>query len=123
MKKYKETKHCYLCNKCVELWDHHCIWTNNCIGKENIKTFIAFLVFTLLNFVLNIYIGIYCKLNLFNKIIMFLVLASKIDENDTSRPIFSPKFLNYKGLYSQVNVYIVSIVIITICTIFLIPVT
>lgn len=35
------TKHCSLCNKCVEVFDHHCKWLNQCIGRRNYKHFIA----------------------------------------------------------------------------------
>ncbi|KAF6172255.1 hypothetical protein GIB67_024877 [Kingdonia uniflora] len=44
----KHSKHCRSCHRCVEGFDHHCRWLNNCIGKKNYTTFILLMVFVLL---------------------------------------------------------------------------
>ena len=38
------SRHCGICNRCVLLQDHHCIWVNNCIGQGNFLYFYLFLV-------------------------------------------------------------------------------
>ena len=38
------TSHCRLCDVCTEQTDHHCSFLNNCIGRRNYSSFIAFLV-------------------------------------------------------------------------------
>lgn len=43
------TKHCGVCNRCVDSFDHHCNWLNNCIGRQNYGRFIV-LLFLLLAF-------------------------------------------------------------------------
>ncbi|CAG9311982.1 unnamed protein product [Blepharisma stoltei] len=37
------SRHCQTCNKCVEKFDHHCPWINNCIGAKNIGVFYIFI--------------------------------------------------------------------------------
>ncbi len=36
--------HCLMCGRCVELFDHHCPFINNCLGLNNYKYFLLFIL-------------------------------------------------------------------------------
>lgn len=43
--KPQRVHHCRHCEECIDRFDHHCDWIDNCIGRQNYKAFTLFLVY------------------------------------------------------------------------------
>mmetsp|Transcript_2490 Transcript_2490/g.3098 ORF Transcript_2490/g.3098 Transcript_2490/m.3098 type:complete len:259 (+) Transcript_2490:766-1542(+) len=47
--KTPRSHHCHICNKCVDRFERHCVWTNNCVGRKNHTTFFIFMFYVWLD--------------------------------------------------------------------------
>ena len=54
--KTRTSKHCIICDKCYEDFDHHCYWINKCVAEKNYNLFLFFLfeTFIYLSIILSI---------------------------------------------------------------------
>jgi len=48
------TRHCSICERCIERYDHHCPWINNCIGIKNHNIFYSLIIFLAIHLLTNI---------------------------------------------------------------------
>lgn len=74
-----------ICNRCIHRFDHHCIWTNNCIGGLNHRFFILFMATLLAMFLQGIYVGTGCVLLYADDTRLFQ--ASFLDEVGSVKPM------------------------------------
>ena len=52
--KPERTRHCSKCGRCVDLFDHHCPYVFNCVGKNSFPYFFKFLVFSSLSALISV---------------------------------------------------------------------
>ena len=53
-----KVKHCHICKRCVDGFDHHCNWIDNCVGDKNIGRFIFFIIIVIINLIFSYYIAL-----------------------------------------------------------------
>lgn len=54
----RRMKHCSVCDRCVESFDHHCGWINNCVAEKNHREFIVMVSSTWTGIAMYVYMSI-----------------------------------------------------------------
>jgi len=90
----ENTMHCNYCNKCVQGFDHHCTFVNNCLGYKNHKYFLLFLFFFSLYII---------------AMIWHAVLA--IYEIFSSNELYPEDQTSVKNLKISINIYLLVVVL------------
>jgi hypothetical protein len=59
--KTPRSRHCHVCKACVERYDHHCPWINNCVGVNNHNNYLFFVTYAWIFALLVMCIAMDCK--------------------------------------------------------------
>ncbi|CAD8101438.1 unnamed protein product [Paramecium sonneborni] len=102
------SKHCEFCKRCINEYDHHCPWINNCVGKDNLSLFWLFLLFLFLDFVLLLVLGIQAlsiqnSINTFDNFFILIILT--IFEFLFLLPLGNLIFTQLKNYFSDQTTY------------------
>lgn len=84
------SKHCSSCNKCVLMFDHHCVWLNNDVAYYTFRWFFLFLVSMCFILLYGGYLCYYC---------LYLYLAETGDLPDSIR--LAPLITKYWSLIKR----------------------
>lgn len=68
----RRMKHCSVCDKCVESFDHHCGWINNCVASKNHREFVIMVFSVWAGMLLFMYISISRAVNFSGSFLDFL---------------------------------------------------
>ena len=105
------TKHCVICEKCVEDFDHHCFWVGNCIGKKNFSLFFDFLVYVIFNTLFNFLITTY-----------YVLTEMSTPYGEKANDAFPGFYFGVNSvIYNRTVRIVVSIFISAVCVLFFIP--
>jgi len=105
------SRHCSICNTCVERFDHHCPWINTCVGKGNHGLFFMFL------FLMNLLLVMTCVI-IFANINCAQDISQALSTSGYFIPTMMPNFI-YNKTSVLVSVYIAA----AISCFYLLPVT
>ena len=114
IKKTNKIKHCHVCKKCVNGFDHHCNWIDNCVGENNKIRFVIFVSLTLLNLIFNFCVGLAALKSGNNQ-------ALNNNKNDYMKNI--EEIMNMRWIFNYGLSDLIAIMILIVSMFFFIPVS
>jgi len=106
------SRHCSICNKCVERFDHHCPWINNCVGLNNHGVFMCFLT-SMLALLVTTFVSLILNYHCYRNILL---------PRDSSKFLYTTLFLP-NWCYEETFIVTVTWTSLIICGMFILLVT
>ncbi len=111
-------KHCFICDKCVEGFSHHCFWLNKCIGKKNKLFYFLFILFSFIFSYHSIFICLYSLFDFVNipyeKFIYFAIFKNVTDRE--FRVLSAALVIIFNFIISFPLIFLLFIEIIKFCS-------
>ncbi|CAG9320229.1 unnamed protein product [Blepharisma stoltei] len=101
-----KSKHCARCCRCVNGFDHHCKWLNNCIGSKNYKWFFNLIAFCTMMSLTQAGSGVY-------------IFIDVLTSGDTGKMIKNRYNADDIGKYSLIGLIFVASLLCLLVSIFL----
>jgi hypothetical protein len=100
------SKHCKLCEGCCAKFDHHCVFINKCVGLKNHRTFILFLITTII-----------CEFAFFHAIVVYMINQNEeIKLFNFNKDIENQTSLIYLCFSSRFNVRLIAVSFVNLFT-------
>ncbi|EDO30109.1 predicted protein, partial [Nematostella vectensis] len=115
------SKHCSLCKACINRFDHHCSWVNNCIGANNYGFFIGF-IFTaaaLCIYVTFLVMIVFVYISITQRLLEGQYVDSEGNEYSiTIRHVVQFLLVNFPAIFTLFMVVLIFGIFLTLFTIF-----
>jgi hypothetical protein len=105
------SRHCSVCGKCVERFDHHCPWINSCVGCGNHGVFALFIV------------SMYALLISTATILLMHVEVHRFYNVDRTQFMFFIPMLLPQFCYDRVIILPIIYTCVAVCLLFAFPLT
>lgn len=100
------SRHCNICNQCVNRFDHHCPWVNNCVGASNHGWFFAYI------FSVTIYAGLATYIS--GEILWYMIF-----EDLGGHELHQTFFDSWAGEYKNHVYIVISLILLSLGVFFL----